>query len=72
MTRILKIIAVLCALSVSLITGSLYIRSIRDDMREQKQLNQRLKLICDQARQSDWTERQRSAFLNRHCADQSS
>ncbi|QNI58569.1 hypothetical protein SynBIOSU31_01700 [Synechococcus sp. BIOS-U3-1] len=40
-------------------------------MREQKQLNQRLRGICGQAQQSDWTEPQRSEFLKRHCGDQS-
>ncbi len=69
--KLLKIIAVLCALSVTLVTGSLYVRGIRDDMREQKQLNQRLREICGQAQQSDWTEPQRSEFLKRHCGDQS-
>ena len=47
----------------------MYIRAIRDDIREQKQLNQRLKLLCDQARNSDLTERQRSDFLKRNCSD---
>ena len=69
MNKLWKIIAVVCALSVALVTGSMYIRAIRDDIREQKQLNQRLKLLCDQARNTDLTERQRSDFLKRNCSD---
>ena len=67
MEKLLKIIAVICAISVALVTGSLYVRGIRDDIDEQGQLNQRLKELCDEARKADWSEQQRLAYLQRHC-----
>ena len=60
-------LALLCAVSVALATGSLYMRGIRDDLRTQEQLNEQLNELCDQARQSNWTEQDRTDFLNRHC-----
>ena len=70
MQRFFKVIAVFCALSVALLTGSLYVQSIKDDIRSQDQLNERLQKLCDQARQSNWDELARSQFLKRHCNDQ--
>ena len=68
MEKLLKIIAVLCAISVALVTGSLYVKGVRDDIHEQEQLNHRLNTLCDDAKQSDWSEEQRSEFIKRHCA----
>ena len=70
MEKFLKIIAVICAISVAVVTGSLYVRGIRDDMDEQEHLNQRLNGLCDEARQADWRDRQRSDYLQRHCEHQ--
>ncbi len=70
MQRFFKIIAVFCVLSVALLTGSLYVRSIKDDIRSQDQLNERLQKLCDQALQSNLNEFARSQFLKRHCNDQ--
>ena len=66
----LKTIAVLCTVSVAVLTGSLYIRGVRDDVHHQEQLNQRLNELCDMARKSSWTEANRSQFLNRNCKHQ--
>ena len=70
MEKFLKIIAVICAISVAVVTGSLYVRGIRDDMDEQEHLNQRLNGLCDEARKADWSDRQRSDYLKRHCEHQ--
>ena len=67
MEKFLKIIAVICAISVALVTGSLYVRGIRDDIDEQEQLNQRLKELCNEARKADWSVQQRLDYLQRHC-----
>ena len=67
MRNILNSLALLCTVCAALATGSLYIRGIRDDLRTQEQLNERLNELCDQARQSNWTEQDRTDFLNRHC-----
>ena len=67
MRNILNSLALLCTVCAALATGSLYIRGIRDDLRTQEQLNERLKELCDQARQSNWTEQDRTDFLSRHC-----
>ena len=69
MEKLLKIIAVICAISVAVVTGSLYVRGIRDDINEQEKLNQRLKGLCDEARKADWSDQQRSDYLRRHCED---
>lgn len=71
MDNFLKTIAVLCAVSVALLTGSLYIRGIREDIKDQEQLNQRLHELCDKARKSDLTDARRTQFLNRNCEHQS-
>ena len=70
--NVLKTIAVLCAVSVALLTGSLYIRGIRDDIHDQEQLNQRLNELCDKARSTNWSDRDRSEFLKRNCERQQS
>ena len=72
MEKLLKIIAVICAISVAVVTGSLYVRGIRDDINEQEQLNQRLKGLCEEARKADWSNQQRSDYLQRHCENHSS
>ena len=70
--NVLKTIAVLCAVSVALLTGSLYIRGVRDDIHDQEQLNQRLNELCDKARSTNWSDRDRSEFLKRNCERQQS
>ena len=72
MEKLLKIIAVICAISVAVVTGSFYVRGIRDDIDEQEQLNQRLKGLCEEARNADWSNQQRSDYLQRNCESLSS
>ena len=67
MEKLLKIIAVICAISMAVVTGSLYVRGIRDDINEQEKLNQRLKELCDEVRNADWSGQQRTDYLRRHC-----
>ena len=70
MEKLLKIIAVICAISVAVVTGSLYVRGIRDGIDEQEQLNQRLKGLCEEASKADWSDQQRADYLQRHCENQ--
>ncbi|WP_156487650.1 hypothetical protein [Synechococcus sp. MIT S9509] len=72
MEKFLKSIAVFSAIAVALFTGSLYVRSIRNDIHSQDNLNRRLNELCEQARQSNWTEANRSKFLKRNCEQQHS
>ena len=59
--------AVVFTISLAIVTGSLYVIGVRDDNRDQKELNQRLKKLCDQARNSKLSKDQRKDFLIKHC-----
>jgi len=65
MQKFFKVIAVFCALSVALLTGSLYVRSIKDDIRSQDQLNERLQKLCDQARQTNWNDHSQAIVMTK-------
>ena len=67
MDKAFKGIAIVFAIALALTTGSLYIKSIRDDVREQEQLNQRMKRLCADALKADWSEEDRAEFLKRNC-----
>ena len=60
-------IASVFAIALALVTGSLYIKGIRDDVHQQEQLNQRMKQLCADALKADWSEEDRSEFLKRNC-----
>ena len=67
MENLLKTAAVVFTISLAIVTGSLYVIGVRDDNRAQKELNQRLKKLCDQARNSKLSKDQRKDFLIKHC-----
>ena len=67
MDRAFKAIAIVFAIALALMTGSLYVRGIRDDERQQEQLNQRMKQLCADALKADWSEEDRAEFLKRNC-----
>ena len=67
MENLLKTAAVVFTISLVMVTGSLYVIGVRDDIRDQKELNQRLKKLCDQARNSNLSKDQLRDFLIRHC-----
>ena len=67
MDRAFKAIAIVFAIALSLTTGSLFVRGIRDDERQQEQLNQRMKQLCADALKADWSEEDRAEFLKRNC-----
>ena len=67
MDRAFKVIAIVFAIALALMTGSLYVRGIRDDERQQEQLNQRMKQLCADALKADWSEEDRAEFLKRNC-----
>ena len=67
MDRAFKVIAMVFAIALALMTGSLYVRGIRDDERQQEQLNQRMKQLCADALKADWSEEDRAEFLKRNC-----
>ena len=67
MDRAFKAIAIVFAIALALTTGSLYIKGIRDDERQQEQLNQRMKQLCADALKADWSEEDRTEFLKRNC-----
>ena len=67
MDRAFKAIAIVFAIALSLMTGSLFVRGIRDDERQQEQLNQRMKQLCADALKADWSEEDRAEFLKRNC-----
>ena len=67
MDRAFKAIAIVFAIALALTTGSLYINGIRDDERQQEQLNQRMKQLCADALTADWSEEDRAEFLKRNC-----
>ena len=67
MDRAFKAIAIVFAIALALTTGSLYIKGIRDDERQQEQLNQRMKQLCADALKADWSEEDRAEFLRRNC-----
>ena len=67
MKNLLKPAAVAFTFVLAMVTGLLYITGVRDDIRDQNELNQRLKTLCNQARNSKLTENQRTTFLKKHC-----
>ena len=67
MDRAFKGIAIVFAIALALVTGSLYVKGIRDDVRQQEQLNQRMKQLCADALKADWSEEDRAEFLKRNC-----
>ena len=67
MDRAFKAIAIVFAIALALTTGSLFVRGIRDDERQQEQLNQRMKQLCGDALKADWSEEDRAEFLKRNC-----
>ena len=60
-------IASVFAIALALVTGSFYIKSIRDDVHQQEQLNQRMQQLCADALKADWSEEDRAEFLKRNC-----
>ena len=69
MKNSLKPAAVAFTFVLAMVTGLLYITGVRDDIRDQNELNQRLKTLCNQARNSKLTENQRTIFLKKHCKE---
>ena len=69
MKNSLKPAAVAFTFVLAMVTGLLYITGVRDDIRDQNELNQRLKTLCNQARNSKLTENQRTTFLKKHCKE---
>jgi len=69
MKNLLKPAAVAFTFVLAMVTGLLYITGVRDDIRDQNELNQRLKTLCNQARNSKLTENQRTTFLKKHCKE---
>ena len=67
MKNLLKPAAVAFTFVLAMVTGLLYITGVRDDIRDQNELNQRLKTLCNQARNSKLTDNQRTTFLKKHC-----
>ena len=59
--------AVVFTISLAMVTGLLYVIGVRDDIRDEKELNQRLKMLCDQARNSNLSKDQRREFHIKHC-----
>ena len=67
MDRPFKAIAIVFAIALALVTGSLFVKGIRDDVRQQEQLNQRMKQLCEDALRADWSEEDRAEFRKRNC-----
>ena len=67
MNKLSKSFAIVFAISLAIVTVSLYVIGVRDDMRDQEELNQRLKAICDQARNANQSKELSSEFLKRYC-----
>ena len=67
MNRAFKVITSVFVIAFTLMTCSLYIKGIRDDERQQEQLNQRMKQLCADALKADWSEEDRAEFLKRNC-----
>ena len=63
MKNLLKPAAVAFTFVLAMVTGLLYITGVSDDIRDQNELNQRLKTLCNQARNSKLTDNQRTTFL---------
>jgi len=67
MDKAFKGIAIVFAIALAMVTGSLYIKGIRDDVRQQEQLKQRIKQLCADALKAVWSEEDRDEFLKRNC-----
>ena len=67
MNKLSKCFAIVFAISLAIVTVSLYVIGVIDDMRDQEELNQRLKAICDQARNANQSKEPSSEFLKRYC-----
>ena len=69
MKNLLKPAAVAFTFVLAMVTGLLYVTGVRDDIRDQNELNQRLKTLCNQARNSKLAENQRTTFSKKHCKE---
>ena len=67
MDKTLKLAAVAVAVALALVTGSLYVKSVRDDIRERQELNQRLKTLHDDVGSSSSYCNHRLDHLQKHC-----
>ena len=67
MQQVLKGIAVVSGIALAFITGTLYIKSIRDDARQQGDLNERMMQLCADARNAGWSQEDQAEFLKRNC-----
>ena len=67
MQKVLKGIAVVSAISLAFVTGTLYIKSIRDDARQQGDFNERMMQLCADARNAGWSKEDKAEFLKRNC-----
>ena len=45
MDKMLKLAAVAVAIALAIVTGSLYVKGVRDDIRDRQELNQRLETL---------------------------
>ena len=67
MQKVLKGIAVVSAIALAFVTGTLYIKSIRDDARQQGDLNERMMQLCAYARNAGWSQEDQAEFFKRNC-----
>jgi|TARA_B100000073_G_C23632993_1_gene533330 hypothetical protein len=69
MDRTFKGIAIVFAIALAMVTGSLYIKGVRDHVHQIDDLNikQRMKQLCADALKADWSEEDRAEFLKRNC-----
>ena len=67
MQKVLKGIAVVSAIALAFVTGTLYIKSIRDDARQQGDFNERMMQLCADALNAGWSKEDKAEFLKRNC-----